>query len=133
VLVDFLLEVAVSPVCWAESAPDGLDETALVDAAGRTFDLETAECPVDFDGPLGDELLEVDGPLEPAEPVASADAVAGIDATAAPTPKATAEAPSHAKACELASAARPNSTRFNCILLARPPRRCAESVRCARP
>ncbi|WP_344790539.1 hypothetical protein [Mycolicibacterium pallens] len=115
-LVDFLLEVAVSEFCWAESEP----ETALFDALGRTLDLDAAECPVDFDGAPADELLDVDGPFGPAEPVASAEATAGIDAIAAPTPNATADAPSHVNACELASAARPNSTRFNCILVARP-------------
>ncbi|PND56850.1 hypothetical protein CRM90_15515 [Mycobacterium sp. ENV421] len=125
-IVDFLLEVAV---VLAGSEPDGIDETVLSDDLGRTFFFGAAECPVDFDDPPADELLDVEGPLDPAEPVESAAATAGIEAIAAPTPRATADAPSHVNACELASAARPKSTRFNCIRLVRSPRRPFNSVR----
>ncbi|WP_431234631.1 hypothetical protein ACQ856_08835 [Mycolicibacterium psychrotolerans] len=125
-----MLEVAVS---LAETAADGLDETVLFDVLGRTFFFGAAECPVDLDGPLADELLDVDDPLDPADPVESAEATAGIEAIAAPTPKATADAPSQVNACELASAARPKSTRFNCILLLRSPRRPFNSVRSTQP
>ncbi|WP_319435464.1 hypothetical protein [Mycobacterium sp. RTGN5] len=51
---------------------------------GRGFVRLGPACAVGFDGPLADELLE---------PVESADATAGMDASAAPTPSATAEAP----------------------------------------
>jgi hypothetical protein len=129
VLVDFLLEVAVSVDCAVGADTDPPDEDTVLDGFTGVPDFVGAICPVDFDGPLADELLEVDGPFDPAEPVASADAAAGIDAMAAPTPKATAEAPSHAKACELPSAARPNSTRLNCILPPRALRRPFASLR----
>jgi hypothetical protein len=42
---------------------------------------------------------ESDEPVEPPEPVVSANAT-GIDATAAPTPKATANAPTRPTNCE---------------------------------
>ncbi|WP_163806055.1 hypothetical protein [Mycolicibacterium anyangense] len=56
--------------------------------------------PVALDGPAVDELLDADGPLDPPAPALSADAT-GIEATAAPTPRATADAPSQVHAYDL--------------------------------
>ena len=49
--------------------------------------------PVDDDETDDPDELDELTPVEPAEPVVSAKATAGIDAIAAPTPKATANAP----------------------------------------
>jgi hypothetical protein len=50
-------------------------------------------CADDFDESPDDELLDVDDPFAAADPVESADATAGTEAIAAPTPSATADAP----------------------------------------
>jgi hypothetical protein len=50
-------------------------------------------CADDFDDSPDDELFDADDPFVPADPVESADATAGTEAIAAPTPRATAEAP----------------------------------------
>jgi len=70
------------------SAPDDaeLDEPAALDDAVLEEEPPDAE-PPDAEPPDDDE------PVEPPEPVSSANATAGMDAIAAPTPKATASAP----------------------------------------
>ncbi|WP_165774084.1 hypothetical protein [Mycolicibacterium sphagni] len=60
-------------------------------ADGRGFCRAGPACGAELS--LEDELLDADDPFEAAEPVESADATAGTEAIAAPTPSATAEAP----------------------------------------
>jgi hypothetical protein len=72
----------------------------------RSFVRVGPACVADFDGPPAEELLDATDPFEPAEPVESADATAGIDAIAAPTPSATAEAPTQVNTLRLPGAAR---------------------------
>ncbi|TGD89869.1 hypothetical protein BayCH28_04590 [Mycolicibacterium sp. CH28] len=84
----FLPEVAVR---LADAAESLVPDCALLTA------LDDAECPVE---PPVDELLDVDGPFDPPVSPVSADA-AGIEAMAAPTPNATAEAPSQVHECDL--------------------------------
>jgi hypothetical protein len=72
-------------------------------------------CADDFDESPVDELLDADESFEPADPVESADATAGTEAIAAPTPSATAEAPTQVNilrwpgACRFGAAIPPNS------------------------
>ncbi|BBY62639.1 hypothetical protein [Mycolicibacterium helvum] len=71
------------------AAPDAVAGLDDFDAAGG-FKRMVGRCwPVDLV-----LLLDVLGPLVPADPAVSADAVAGIEASAAPMPRAIAEAPS---------------------------------------
>ncbi|MEZ0359144.1 hypothetical protein [Mycobacterium sp. SA01] len=77
-------------------APLGLRAACPLAPADRGFCRAVLACPVDFAGPLAAELFVVD-PLASDEPLESADATAGSEAMAAPTPRATAEAPSQVK------------------------------------
>jgi hypothetical protein len=65
-------------------------ESDAVESAAEPPD---ADPPATGDDPGPDEELEEIAFVEPPEPVVSANAIAGIDAIAAPTPKATARAP----------------------------------------
>lgn len=74
------------PVDEPDDEPSGNEEPSDADDVPA----DAVEVPVDE--PDDEELDEVE-PLEPAEPVVSANATAGLVAIAAPTPSATASAP----------------------------------------
>ncbi|MCB1263458.1 MAG: hypothetical protein KDB56_02490 [Mycobacterium sp.] len=77
----------------------------MSDASAEPSSPEPEGADVDDDEPEDDELEDddddepededddVDDPVDPGEPEVSANAMAGIDAIAAPTPNATARAP----------------------------------------
>lgn len=67
------------------------DDDSTLDGPGRDG-RDDPECADDFDPPAPDDGADELEPAEPAEPAVSAKAT-GIDAIAAPTPNATASAP----------------------------------------